>query len=139
MTPSDFFSILSDEDTIRIIKTVYDGKELKIGNFESPKRYYTRLSKLKSASILERGIMGKTYEMTSFGSLVYEIIQRVNLVLHLVIIDTIGDKVPNDECEQIIQSLISESSIRDTLKKAKARASLPSSNNLAFERRYSLT
>jgi len=56
--------------------------------------------------------------------MIYEIIQRVDLVLDLrwewKVIDAIGDQVPNDEREQIIQSLIPDCSMRNSLEKAKA-------------------
>jgi hypothetical protein len=54
MSLSDIFSVLSDDDSLRIIQMIVDHRDPKINDFESPKRYYTRLSKLKNALIIKR-------------------------------------------------------------------------------------
>jgi len=117
MSLSDIFSVLSDDDSLKIIQMVVDHHDPKITDFESPKRYYTRLSKLKNALIIKR--KGKTYEITAFGSVVYDMIQKVKLAhdLHwkLQVIDAIGDRVPDVERQQIIESLIPDKSLRQTL------------------------
>jgi hypothetical protein len=114
---SDIFSVLSDDDSLRIIQMIVDHRDPKISDFESPKRYYTRLSKLKNKLIIKR--KGRSYELTAFGSVVYDIIQTVKLAheLHwkLQVIDAIGDSVPDMERQQIIESLIPDKSIRKTL------------------------
>jgi hypothetical protein len=114
---SEIFSVLSDGDSLRIIQMIVDHRDPKITDFESPKRYYTRLSKLKNALIVRR--KGRSYELTAFGSVIYDIIQTVKLAheLHwkLQVIDAIGDRVPDTERQQIIESLIPDKSIRKTL------------------------
>jgi hypothetical protein len=114
---SEVFSVLSDDDSLRIIQMVVDHQDPKIADFESPKRYYTRLSKLKNALIVKR--KGRSYELTAFGSVIYDILQTVKLAheLHwkLQVIDAIGDRVPDAERQQIIESLIPDKSIRKTL------------------------
>jgi hypothetical protein len=114
---SEIFSVLSDDDSLRIIQMIVDHRDPKITDFESPKRYYTRLSKLKNALIVRR--KGRSYELTAFGSVIYDIIQTVKLAheLHwkLQVIDAIGDRVPDMERRQIIESLIPDKSIRKTL------------------------
>jgi hypothetical protein len=117
MSLSDIFSVLSDDDSLKIIQMIVDHRDPKISDFESPKRYYTRLSKLKNALIIKR--KGKSYEITAFGSVIYDMIQTVKLAhdLHwkLQVIDAIGDRVPVVERQQIIESLIPDKSIRKTL------------------------
>jgi len=114
---SEIFSVLSDDDSLRIIQMIVDNRDPKITDFESPKRYYTRLSKLKNALIVKK--KGRSYELTAFGSVIYDMIQTVRLAhdLHwkLQVIDAIGDRVPEVERQQIIESLISDKSIRKTL------------------------
>jgi hypothetical protein len=114
---SEIFSVLSDDDSLRIIQMIVDHRDPKITDFESPKRYYTRLSKLKNALIVRR--KGRSYELTAFGSVIYDIIETVKLAheLHwkLQVIDAIGDRVPDAERQQIIESLIPDKSIRKTL------------------------
>jgi hypothetical protein len=117
MSLSDIFSVLSDDDSLKIVQMIVDHRNPKITDFESPKRYYTRLSKLKSALIINR--KGKTFEITAFGCIIYDMIQKVKLAhdLHwkLQVIDAIGDRVPDVERQQIIESLIPDKSIRKTL------------------------
>lgn len=114
---SEIFSVLSDDDSLRIIQMIVDHRDPKITDFESPKRYYTRLSKLKNALMVKKN--GRSYELTAFGSVIYDMIQTVKLAhdLHwkLQVIDAIGNRVPEVERQQIIESLISDKSIRKTL------------------------
>jgi hypothetical protein len=114
---SEIFSVLSDDDSLRIIQMIVDHRDPKITDFESPKRYYARLSKLKNALIIKR--KGKSYEMTAFGLVIYDMIQTVRLAhdLHwkLQVIDAIEDRVPDAERRQIIESLIADRSIRRSL------------------------
>lgn len=114
---SEIFSVLSDDDSLRIIQMIVDHRDPKITDFESPKRYYTRLSKLKNALIIKR--KGRSYELTAFGLVIYDLIQTVKLAhdLHwkLQVIDAIEDRVPDVERLQIIESLIADRSIRRSL------------------------
>ena len=114
---SEIFSVLSDDDSLRIIQMIVDHRDPKITDFESPKRYYTRLSKLKNALIRKR--KGRSYELTAFGLVIYDMIQTVKLAhdLHwkLQVIDAIEDRVPDVERRQIIESLIADRSIRRSL------------------------
>jgi hypothetical protein len=110
MSLSDIFSVLSDDDSLKIIQMIVDHRDPKINDFEIP-------SKLKNALIIKR--KGKSYEVTAFGSVIYDMIQTVKLAhdLHwkLQVIDAIGDRVPDVERQQIIESLIPDKSIRKTL------------------------
>lgn len=54
MSLSDIFSVLSDEESMKIIRMIVEGRNPIIEDFESPKRYYTRISKLKNASIIKK-------------------------------------------------------------------------------------
>jgi hypothetical protein len=114
---SEIFSVLSDDDSLRIIQMIVDHRDPKITDFESPKRYYTRLSKLKNALIIKR--KGRSYELTAFGLVIYDMIQTVKLAhdLHwkLQVRDAIEDRVPDVERRQIIESLIADRSIRRSL------------------------
>ena len=114
---SEIFSVLSDDGSLRIIQMIVDHRDPKITDFESPKRYYTRLSKLKNALVVKR--KGRSYELTAFGLVIYDMIQTVKLAhdLHwkLQVIDAIEARVPDVERRQIIESLILDKSIRKTL------------------------
>ena len=50
---SSIFSVLSDSDSLKIIGTIasHHPQDLKIGDFDTPKRYYSRVSKIKKTKI----------------------------------------------------------------------------------------
>jgi hypothetical protein len=111
---SEIMHVLSDEDSLNLIQMIVEHRDPEINDFESPKRYYTRLAKLKDAFIIKK--QGKSYDITAFGAVVYDMIRTVKLAqdLHwkLRVIDAINDKVPKKERKQIIESLIQDESIR---------------------------
>ena len=117
-TLSCIFSVLSDDDSLRIIDTIASRQQdLKIGDFETPKRYYSRLSKLKKATIIRK--KGKSYALTSFGSILYNTIQTIKqaqgLQWKLEVVDAIDDNLPQTERASIIESLIPNELMRNIL------------------------
>lgn len=115
---SSIFSVLSDSDSLKIIDTIASHhQDLKIGDFDTPKRYYSRLSKLKKATIIRK--KGKSYALTSFGSILYNIIQTVKqaqgLQWKLEVVDAIDENLPQTERTSIIESLIPNESMRNIL------------------------
>jgi hypothetical protein len=114
---SEIFSVISDEDSLNLIQMIVERRDPKISDFESPKRYYTRLAKLKNAHMIKK--QGKSYDITAFGSIIYDMIRTIKLAhdLHwkLRVIDAMNDKVPRTERNKIIESLIQDESIRGIL------------------------
>ena len=115
---SSIFSVLSDNDSLKIIDTIASRQQdLKIGDFDTPKRYYSRLSKLKKATIIRK--KGKSYALTSFGSILYNTIQTVKqaqgLQWKLEVIDAIDENLPQTERTSIIESLIPNELMRNIL------------------------
>jgi hypothetical protein len=115
---SSIFSVLSDSDSLKIIGTIASHREdLKIGDFDTAKRYYSRLSKLKKATIIRK--KGKSYALTSFGSILYNTIQTVKqaqgLQWKLEVVDAIDENLPQTERTSIIESLIPNESMRNIL------------------------
>ena len=116
---SSIFSVLSDSDSLKIIGTIasHHPQDLKIGDFDTPKRYYSRLSKLKKATIIRK--KGKSYALTSFGSILYNTIQTVKqaqgLQWKLEVVDAIDENIPQTERTSIIESLIPNESMRNIL------------------------
>jgi len=115
---SSIFSVLSDSDSLKIIGTIAShSQDLKIGDFDTPKRYYSRLSKLKKATIIRK--KGKSYALTSFGSILYNTIQTVKqaqgLQWKLEVVDAIDENLPQTERTSIIESLIPNESMRNIL------------------------
>ncbi|MGH9963328.1 MAG: hypothetical protein ACRD5E_00680 [Nitrososphaeraceae archaeon] len=120
---SCIFSVLSDNDSLKIIDTIAGRQlDLKIGDFDTPKRYYSRLSKLKKASIIRK--KGRSYALTSFGSILYNTIQTVKqahgLQWKLEVVDTIDESLPHTERQSIIESLIPNKLMRNILIESRA-------------------
>jgi len=120
---SCIFSVLSDNDSLKIIDTIVGRQQdLKIGDFVTPKRYYSRLSKLKKASIIRK--KGRSYALTSFGSIVYNTIQTVKqargLQWKLEVVDAIDESLPHTERQSIIESLIPNKLMRNILIESRA-------------------
>ena len=117
-TLSCIFSVLSDDDSLKIIDTIASRQQdLKISDFDTPKRYYSRLSKLKKATIIRK--KGKSYVLTSFGSILYNTIQTIKqaqeLQWKLEVVDAIDDNLPQTERASIIESLIPNELMRNIL------------------------
>jgi hypothetical protein len=120
---SSIFSVLSDSDSLKIIGTIASPhQDLKIGDFDTAKRYYSRLSKLKKATIIRK--KGKSYALTSFGSILYNTIQTVKqaqgLQWKLEVVDAIDENLPQTERTSIIESLIPNESMRNILNEPRA-------------------
>jgi len=115
---SDILFALSDEDSLKIFDMIANRqRDPKISDFESPKRYYNRMSKLKNARVIRKN--GKSYKITAFGSIVYKTIQMIKIAheLHwkLEVIDAISENVPVGEYHSIVESMIPDKSVRNTL------------------------
>jgi len=120
---SCIFSVLSDDDSLKIIDTIASSQQdLKMGDFDTAKRYYSRLSKLKKATIIRK--KGKSYALTSFGSILYNTIQTVKqaqgLQGKLEVVDAIDENLPQKERTSIIESLIPNKLMRNILIKPSA-------------------
>ena len=120
---SCIFSVLSDSDSLKIIGTIASSQQdLKMGDFDTAKRYYSRLSKLKKATIIRK--KGKSYALTSFGSILYNTIQTVKqaqgLQGKLEVVDAIDENLPQKERTSIIESLIPNKLMRNILIKPSA-------------------
>jgi pyruvate/2-oxoglutarate/acetoin dehydrogenase E1 component len=119
---SGIFSVLSDDDSLKIIDSVASHQQdLRISDFDTPKRYYSRMSKLKKASIIKR--KGKSYALTSFGAILHDTIQTVKeahgLQWKLQVVDAIDENLPFTECQSVIESLIPNTAMRNTLIKSR--------------------
>jgi predicted transcriptional regulator len=120
---SCIFSVLSDNDSLKIIDTIASSQQdLKKDNFDTPKRYYSRLSKLKKASIIRK--KGRSYALTSFGSILHNTIQTVKqahgLQWKLEVVDAIDESLPYTERQSIIESLIPNKLMRNILIESRA-------------------
>jgi hypothetical protein len=101
---STIFSILSDEDCIKILQMISEHRLPKVDDLSTRKRYFTRLSKLKSANLITAKSKGEAregsrqtdYEFTDLGSVLYSLyltIRRAeDLRVNLEAIDALDEK-----------------------------------------------
>ena len=115
--PADTFFVMSDCDSLQIIRMIAEQEDLDKAKFGSPKCYYSRLSKLRKTMMIKR--KGKAYVLSSFGTILYELVERVRVAgdLHwkLQAIDSLDHKVPNAERRAIIELLVSDEAVRAIL------------------------
>lgn len=122
MIPSDIFETISDKDSVRMLEMVVtEPQKLCTAEFKSRKRYYSRLSKLKEMGLIKR--YGPFYEVTAFGSVVYDTVQTIRKALdaadRLQTIDAMNtnksSRMPEHSRRGIIESLIPDEKLRRVL------------------------
>jgi hypothetical protein len=106
----DIFSALSDEDTLKMFETiVLYQKKIDRRDFDSPKIYYSRLTKLTKNFLVKKKKSGG-YVVTAFGSIIYDALLHArkaqDLFWQLRIIDTFNETIPEDQRKEMIESLM---------------------------------
>ena len=51
---SNIFSILSDEDCVKMLEMIFEHRQPRIGDFGTRKRYYDRMARLKKAHLITK-------------------------------------------------------------------------------------
>lgn len=70
-TFSNIFSILRDEDTLRMFLMISEDRQPKTDDFGSRKRFYERLSKLKRAGLVyKKKDLFEGYQLTTLGTVI---------------------------------------------------------------------
>ena len=124
---TNIYSILSDEDCVKLLQMISEHRQPKISNLGTRKRYYERLSKIREAHLIikkkdrSKGDDLSNYELTDFGSSLYDSLltlrRAANLRWSLKAIDALDDRVPIEERIKLIQTLIPYEAIRKILLK----------------------
>jgi predicted transcriptional regulator len=101
------------------------------------KQYYSRMSELTSAGLVRR-INGK-YSVTSFGKVVYKAQELIGMAAQysskLQAIDSVeSPKFPAAELSKIIDTLISNSEIKEILVRRQRNDNNPAENEIAYNR-----
>jgi hypothetical protein len=107
----DIFSALSDEDTLKMFETiVLNQKKIDRHDFDSRKKYYSRLLKLKKNHLVKKKMKNSGYEVTAFGSIIYDAFVHArkaqDLFWQLRIIDTFNETIQEDLRKEMIESLM---------------------------------
>jgi hypothetical protein len=130
------YSILSDEDCVKLLQMIFEHRQPKVSDLSTRKRYYTRLSKLRKAHLITKKESSKSmgesgdrlhphqtdYKLTDFGSVIYQsllILRRAdNLSPKLRAIDAFEESgAPYEELDKLIETLIPDETIRKFVKR----------------------
>ena len=126
---SYIFTILSDNDSSRMLHIISKRRPLKISDFRTPKRYYERIAKLKKAHLItdkkknrKHTAEDKTktnYELTDLGLAVNDSLltlrRAANVHWGLRAIDAVDGRMPCEERNKLIEKLIHDETIRKIL------------------------
>ena len=123
---SNIFSILSDEDCVKMLQMIFEHRQPRIGDFGTRKRYYERMARLKKAHLITKkkniGYQIKKepgHELTDLGSILYESLLTLkhakNLLWNLKAIDALDEEVPIEERKKLTEALIPDEAIRKIL------------------------
>jgi hypothetical protein len=118
---SDIFSLLRDEDCVKMLQTIIEHRHPTIGDFGTRKRYYDRLLKLKRAHlIVKKNALRKGYEITPLGAIIYEglltLRRAESLHLNFQALDALNETVPADELDKMMETLIPDEALRKLLR-----------------------
>jgi hypothetical protein len=107
----DIFLALSDQDTLKMFQTiVLNQKKIEWRDFDTRKKYYSRLTKLKKNFLVKKEKKNSVYVVTAFGSIIYDAFLHArktqDLYWQLRIIDTFNETVPEDQRKKMIESLM---------------------------------
>ena len=114
---SDVFSAFADEDALKLFETIAQHQNTNMRDFDTKKKYYSRLTKLKVNSLVKK--KKDRYVLTAFGSSMYQALLHMKktqyLYWQLQVIDALNGKLQGDQLKEMIESLIPEGEIRKIL------------------------
>lgn len=117
---SNIFSILRDEDTLKIFLMISEDRQLKTDDFGSRKRFYERLSKLKRAGLVyKKKDLSRGYQLTPLGTSINKGILTLreisNFNWSFQAIDVLNETMPMDGRSKIFEALIPNGNVRNLL------------------------
>jgi hypothetical protein len=138
---SDILSAISDDRSLVLFNTIAlasGDSSILISRLNlTPKQYYSRLSDLIKAGLVRR--MNGKYFVTSFGKVVNKAQELIGLAVKysskLQAIDSVeSPKFPAAELSKIIDTLISNSEIKEILVSRQRNNNIPAENEIAYNR-----
>ena len=138
---SDILSAISDDRSLVLFKTIVlasgDSSILMSRLNLTRKQYYSRLSDLINAGLVRR--MNGKYFVTSFGKVIYKAQELIEMAVQysskLQAIDSVeSPKFPAAELSKIIDTLISNSEIKEILVGRQRNNNIPAENEIAYSR-----
>jgi len=117
---SNIFSILRDEDTLKIFLMISEDRQLKTDDFGSRKRFYERLSKLKRAGLVyKKKDLSGGYQLTPLGTSINKGILTLreisNFKWSFQAIDVLNETMPVEGRSKIFEALIPNGNVRNLL------------------------
>ena len=141
MVVSDVLSAISDDKSLVLFNTIAlasGDSSILISRLDlTRKQYYSRMSELTSAGLVRR-INGK-YFVTSFGKVVYKAQELIGMAAQYSskpkAIDSVeSPNFPAAELTKIIDTLISNSEIKEILVRRQRNDNIPAENEIAYNR-----
>lgn len=120
-SPSHIFSLLRDEDCVKMLQMIIEHRHPTVGDFGTRKRYYDRLLKLKKAHlIVKKSGLQKDYEITPIGAVMYSglltLKRAESLRLNFQALDALNETVPAEELDKMMEMLIPDEALRKLLR-----------------------
>ncbi len=118
---SEIFSLLRDEDCVKMLQMIIEHRHPTIGDFGTRKRYYDRLAKLKRARLIaKKNALRAGYEVTPLGAIMYEglltLRRAESLHWNFQALDALDDTVPSEERDKIMETLVPDEALRKLLR-----------------------
>jgi predicted transcriptional regulator len=138
---SDILSAISDDRSLVLFNTIAlasgDSSILISSLNLTPKQYYSRLSDLIKAGLVRR--MNGKYFVTSFGKVVHKAQELIGMAVQysskLQAIDSVeSPKFPAAELSKIIDTLISNSEIKEILVSRQRNNDIPAEYEIDYNR-----
>lgn len=119
---SDIFSLLRDEDCVKMLQMIIEHRHPTVGDFGTRKRYYHRLLKLKRAHlIVKKNALRAGYEITPVGAIMYKglltLRRAESLRWNFQALDALDETVPTEERNKIMETLIPDEALRELLRR----------------------
>lgn len=120
-SPSEIFSLLGDEDCVKMLQMIIEHRHPTVGDFGTRKRYYDRLLKLKRAKlIIKKNAPRKGYAIAPIGAVIYlgllTLKRAESLRLNFQALDALKEMVPAEELDKIMETLIPDEALRKLLR-----------------------
>ena len=108
---SKIFSLLRDEDCVKMLQMILEHRHPRIGDFGTRRRYYDRLAKLNKARLIAKKNPHRAgYEVTPLGAIMYEglltLRRAESLRWNFQALDALDETVPSEERDKIMETLV---------------------------------
>jgi hypothetical protein len=118
---SKLFSLLRDEDCVKMLQMIIEHRHPTVGDFGTRKRYYDRLAKLKRARLIaKKNALRAGYRVTPLGAIMYEglltLRRAESLRWNFQALDALDETVPSEERDKIMETLVPDEALRKLLR-----------------------